>query len=152
METDYETHPGFFKILDNEFNFTLDVCSEDYNAKCKNFYTPQIDGLSQDWFNNRVWMNPPYDHTLNAWITKAYEESGRGALVVSLLPVWLSERQIFFQIIFKASEIRFVHRRLYFINKGKVSRSNHPSMVVIFRPYSVGPPRLGVIESNGRSN
>lgn len=38
-----------FEELNNEFHFTLDPCAIAENAKCPKFYTPEDDGLMQDW-------------------------------------------------------------------------------------------------------
>ena len=40
------TPQEFFNKLSHIFNFTLDVCAFPENAKCKAFYTPEDDGLS----------------------------------------------------------------------------------------------------------
>ena len=44
-----ETPEYLFKRLSAVFNFTLDVCALPENAKCKAFYTPEDDGLSNPW-------------------------------------------------------------------------------------------------------
>ena len=44
-----ETPEYLFKRLSAIFNFTLDVCALPENAKCKAFYTPDDDGLSNPW-------------------------------------------------------------------------------------------------------
>ena len=44
-----ETPEYLFKRLSSVFNFTLDVCAIPKNAKCKAFYTPDDDGLSNPW-------------------------------------------------------------------------------------------------------
>ena len=44
-----ETPEYLFKRLSAIFNFTLDVCALPENAKCKAFYTPDNDGLSNPW-------------------------------------------------------------------------------------------------------
>jgi len=56
----WETPQWLFDKLDKEFHFTLDVCALPETAKCEKYYTPQIDGLKQDWEDNICWMNPPY--------------------------------------------------------------------------------------------
>ena len=43
------TPKEFFDKLSNVFNFTLDVCALPENAKCKDYYTPDDDGLSNPW-------------------------------------------------------------------------------------------------------
>ena len=56
---EWETPQWFFDELNEEFNFTLDPCSNG-NHKCKKFYTIKEDGLKQDWSKDVVFMNPPY--------------------------------------------------------------------------------------------
>ena len=43
---DYCTPQGFFDALNAEFHFTLDAAATEKSAKCKNFYTPETDGLT----------------------------------------------------------------------------------------------------------
>ena len=43
------TPQNFFAELDHEFHFNLDPASTDKSAKCENYFTPEDDGLKQDW-------------------------------------------------------------------------------------------------------
>lgn len=43
------TPPDFFAELDREFHFELDPASTDKSAKCAKHFTPDDDGLKQDW-------------------------------------------------------------------------------------------------------
>jgi len=54
----WETPQDFFEELSKEFKFTLDVCAEKHNAKCKNYFTKKDDALDKEW-NGICWMNPP---------------------------------------------------------------------------------------------
>lgn len=45
----WETPQDFFDNLNQEFDFNLDACALPENAKCKNYYSPEVDGLSQQW-------------------------------------------------------------------------------------------------------
>jgi len=45
----WSTPQYFFDKLNEEFNFDLDVCAIKENAKCKRFFTPEVDGLKQNW-------------------------------------------------------------------------------------------------------
>jgi phage N-6-adenine-methyltransferase len=76
-ETDqWATPQTLFKKLNDVFNFTLDVCADSENNKCKVYFCKQTDGLKQDW-NGICWMNPPYGRKIGFWVKKAYE-SARG--------------------------------------------------------------------------
>ncbi|MHB1651638.1 MAG: DNA N-6-adenine-methyltransferase [Desulfitobacteriaceae bacterium] len=82
----WETPKDLFDCLNAEFHFTLDVCALPENAKCKKYFSPEVDGLDQDWSKNICWMNPPYGREIGKWVYKASEESKKGATVVCLLP------------------------------------------------------------------
>lgn len=56
----WETPQWLFEKLDQEFNFTIDVCADSTNNKCKRYYTELDNALTQDWNNEVVWCNPPY--------------------------------------------------------------------------------------------
>lgn len=70
----WETPQDFFDKLNEEFHFDLDVCALPENAKCERYFTPEQDGLSQEW-RGTCWMNPPYGRKIGAWVQKAYETS-----------------------------------------------------------------------------
>jgi len=59
---DWETPQELFDVLHAEFGFDLDVCATKETAKCKRFFSPKDDGLSQEW-RGVCWMNPPYIET-----------------------------------------------------------------------------------------
>src|SRR5690606_28262780 len=81
----WATPPNLFADLNAEFGFTLDVCALPENAKCERYFTPEQDGLSQQW-EGVCWMNPPYGRDIGKWMQKAYEASQQGVTVVCLVP------------------------------------------------------------------
>lgn len=121
----WATPQGFFDELDEEFHFDVDVCALAENAKCRSFYTPDVDGLKQVW-EGTVWCNPPYGREIGQWVKKAAES---GTTVVMLLPARTDTRW-FHEYIYGKAEIRFVKGRLKF-GDGKNS-APFPSMVVVF--------------------
>lgn len=130
--TDEWATPQFlFDALNAEFGFTLDPCATAENAKCKKFYTRTEDGLSQDWEEEVVFMNPPYGREIGAWIRKAYESSRSSALVVCLVPARTDTG--WWHRYATRGEIRFFKGRLKF-GSGQ-NCAPFPSAVVIFRPY-----------------
>ena len=136
---DWATPQYIFDGLNAEFGFNLDVCASSENAKCKQHFTREDDGLSQTW-SGVCWMNPPYGRQIKSWMKKAYESACQGATVVCLVPartdtIWWHQYSL-------RGEIRFLRGRLKF---GKATNSApFPSAVVIFRP-----PRLSWQVNNG---
>lgn len=128
---EWATPQAFFDKLNDEFSFTLDVCSTDENAKCKKHYTKSDDGLAQDWSGETVWCNPPYGREMPKWIKKCSEHPSCGNVAVMLIPA-RTDTKAFHEYIYHKSEIRFVKGRLKF-GDGKNS-APFPSMVVIFKP------------------
>jgi phage N-6-adenine-methyltransferase len=80
---DWETPAYLFRALDAEFHFTLDVCALPHNAKCARYFTPEQNGLAQDWGHEVCWCNPPYDD-VTEWARKCWLASLGGATVVLL--------------------------------------------------------------------
>lgn len=126
----WETPHEFFEELNDEFNFTIDVCALPENAKCAQYYTPEEDGLSQPW-TCVCWCNPPYGREIGKWVKRAYDQTLQDTTTVMLLPARTDTRWFHNYILGKA-EVRFVRGRLKFGNSK--NSAPFPSMVVIFRP------------------
>ena len=126
----WATPQAFFDTLNKEFQFTLDTCALPHNAKCPLFFTPQEDGLLQDWSGHSVFCNPPYGRAIAAWVAKCYAESRKvNTKVVMLLPA-RTDTVYFHKYIYGIAEIRFVKGRLKFGDG--VGSAPFPSMVVVF--------------------
>ncbi|MEN2381712.1 DNA N-6-adenine-methyltransferase [Staphylococcus warneri] len=128
---EWATPQNLFDKLNDEFNFTLDPCATDENAKCSKYFTFEDDGLSKDWSNDVVFMNPPYGREIKKWIKKAYEESLNGATVVCLIPA-RTDTTYWHDFIFKkTNDIRFLRGRLKFGNSK--NSAPFPSAIVVYR-------------------
>ena len=127
----WATPQAFFDELNKEFGFELDVCALPENAKCEKYYTPEIDGLKQQW-RGICWMNPPYGREIGAWMEKAYESSLEGATVVCLVPARTDTR--WFHDFAMRGEIRFIKGRLKFGDSK--NSAPFPSAVVVCRGLS----------------
>ena len=123
----WSTPLDFFNKLNEEFNFETDVCAIESNAKCKKFFTPEIDGLKQEW-TGVCWMNPPYGRGIGEWIKKAYESSLNGATVVCLIPSRTDTK--WWHDYCMKGEVRLVKGRLKFGDSK--NSAPFPSAVVIF--------------------
>mgnify|MGYP001591578805 CR=1 FL=1 len=134
--SDWATLQGLFDELDAEFHFTLDVCASDWNAKCKNYFSEEQNGLKQDWGQDVCWMNPPYGKALNSWMEKAWDACRLGAKIVCLVPAatdtyWWHEYAM-------KGEIRYLRGRPRFITKeGTWQQTFSPSVIIILTPKKV---------------
>ena len=127
----WATPQEFFDKLNAEFRFNLDPCALPGNAKCEKYYTPEDDGLLQDWGGHVVFCNPPYGRKIYAWVRKCSEESRKpGTQVVMLIPARTDTRYFHEFIYHKAKEVRFLKGRLKFGNAKQ--SAPFPSMVVVF--------------------
>lgn len=108
----WATPQDFFDRLNSVFRFEKDVCALPENAKCDAFFSPDDDGLAQDW-RGVCWMNPPYGREIAAWVEKAYRSAKEsGATVVCLLPARVDTR--WWHDYCAKGEVFFVRGRLKF--------------------------------------
>jgi site-specific DNA-methyltransferase (adenine-specific) len=135
---EWATPAEFFAQLQSEFAFTLDPCATRTNAKAERYFTRATDGLAQAW-EGSVFMNPPYGSAIGKWVAKAYRESRRGALIVCLIPA-RTDTRYWHDYVMRADELRFVRGRIRF--EGGAYSAPFPSVLVIFRSTSEGPPRV----------
>lgn len=135
-ETDmWETPQDLFDRLNAVHHFDIDVCAVPENAKCVRYFTPEVDGLKQDW-NGTCWMNPPYGREIGKWVRKAYESvSGGGGTVVCLLPS-RTDTAWFHDYVLPYADIEFIRGRLKF---GKSHNSApFPSLIATFKTKEHG--------------
>lgn len=135
----WQTPPALFMALNQEFDFTIDVAADDGNSVVDRYIDADGDALSQTWAGERVFANPPYGRILERWLAKAVMEAQEnGALVVMVLPARTGNAW-FHRHVLPHAEVRFIRGRLNF-TVGGGGRKNAPfdSMVVVFRPYSIG--------------
>lgn len=134
---EWSTPDYFFKRLNTEFNFHLDVCATPQNRKCARFYTEADDGLSKSWEvhpSGAVWCNPPYKRgVIGKWVEKAHAEADYlQVTVVCLLPA-RTDTAWFQDYVLPYAELRFVRGRLKF--GGSKNSAPFPSVVAIYRGH-----------------
>lgn len=127
----WATPQDLFDKLNAKYGFTLDVCAEDWNAKCDRYFTKETDGLSQDW-QGVCWMNPPYGREIKEWMKKAVQAWKAGATVVCLVPArtdtaWWHDYAMQGEIEFLRGRIKFVHP-----NGADSQSAPFPSAIVVF--------------------
>lgn len=144
LRQNYETPDWLYDLLDDEFQFTIDGAASPHNTKHERYWTEEVDALAQDWTDETVWINPPFENTsatrtLSRFVEKAWNETRSASIkVVMLVPVksdqqWWTEWAV-------RCEIRFIQGRVAFV--GAESSFPGPLAVLIFgcdvRP-KIGP-------------
>ena len=127
----WATPQYFFDDLNKAWNFDIDVCADEHNAKCKTFFSKEQDGLKQEWIGT-CFMNPPYGKEIGKWVKKAYEESvTKSCVVVALLPARVDTKW-FHQYIYNRENVfvEFLKGRLKF--EDSKNSAPFPSMIVYF--------------------
>lgn len=129
----WATPQYFFDKLNEEFQFTLDPCADEFNHKCDKYFTIEQDGLLQSWANETVFCNPPYGREIGKWVKKASDENRLHNITVVMLIPARTDTKYFHEYIYQKSnvEIRFLKGRLKFGDAKNAAP--FPSMVVIFR-------------------
>jgi len=128
----WETPDYIFNPLNEKYKFTLDPCCTYESRKCPRYYTPEVDGLSQSWKDERVWVNPPYSRgNIDLWVKKCLEE-GENAFIVALLPVSTSSKW-FHKYVWNKCRIEFLNKRVKF--KGAKHPAPFSSMLCYYGKY-----------------
>jgi phage N-6-adenine-methyltransferase len=132
----WATPQGTFDEWNAAYHFTVDVCALPENAKCARYFTPEQDGLQQDWSGEICWCNPPYTrYVLDRWVHKAYDASQAGATVVCLLPVsTTSQWWKRYVSPLPDDRITYLEKRLKF--GGSCVNAMFDRAIVIFRPQA----------------
>lgn len=121
----WATPQDLFDKYDAIYRFETDVCALPENTKCKRFFTPEMDGLKQEW-TGVCWCNPPYGRQIGKWVEKAVKSF---ATVVMLLPA-RTDTKWFHDYCLPYGKIEFLRGRLKF--GGCNNSAPFPSMIVVF--------------------
>lgn len=132
------TPQDFFDMVNAWGRFTLDVCAEPWNAKCKRYYTKEQNGLAQPWGpNERIWCNPPYSNP-RPWLERGWHAAiNEGSEVTYLLPA--ATDTVWFNEFCWCSDIAFIQGRIKFVPPpGYKGKSNSPTFGSVLVTYTPG--------------
>ena len=101
-----------FNPIQKRFGLNLDVCSSVGDQKCDNYFSPEQDGLKQDWTGGdvRFWCNPEYNREQIKWVKYGVEQKASG---VFLLPS-RTDTKLFHEVIVPNCEVEFIKGRITF--------------------------------------
>lgn len=130
----WNTPRTLFDPLNELWKFEVDVACLEESALCDMFFTPETDGLNQDWGNRICWMNPPYDD-IKSWLKKAAEEFEKGSTVVVLIPSRTDTIAFHEYVKDNFTYICFIKGRLKFDNPTvghQTTSAPFPSCLIVF--------------------
>lgn len=133
---EWYTPPEIFEALN--VTFDLDPCSPGEGltfVPATRHLTVKDDGLTSDWGNSFVFVNPPYGAQTAAWMKKLAEHGNGIALVFARTDVkW------FHEIADQLDAVLFVQSRIRFYQGSKTNRGGSPgagSMMLAFGDKAV---------------
>ncbi len=150
--SDWETPRWLFRMLDAEFNFSVDAAASAQNALCQTFFE---DAFTADPRGVSIFCNPPYGRNLPEWIELFIRWRATNT-VVALLPAATDTR--WFQMVWDtADEIRFITSgRITFSLAGKPHRGNTiGSLIAVWYPHArrmTPNPAVSVLRLKGDSD
>lgn len=154
---EWSTPQDLFDHLHREFRFGLDVCANSRNAKCPAFIDKDADTLATPWADRidpgtAAWMNPPWGRGIGSFLQRAFEESNRSHCVCVCLVPAATDTQWWRTWVWMASEVRLIVGRLHFVrDDGHTGPAPKGAALVIFTPWSFGPPRVFLADKIGRT-
>lgn len=136
VQGDWETPWDVFENICTSFKVkpVLDVCATHRNTKCPDFYTPQMDGLMQEWKKD-AWLNAPYDKVAE-WIGKAHQMHKKYNITITALTYAKTDTKWWHNYIEnRPVETHFLKGRLKFEHSNIPSKNSapYPSVVLIWR-------------------
>lgn len=122
---------ALFELLDEEFDFMIDVCATADTTRCARYYDKQNDGLNQTWAGT-CWLHPPVSQ-LSRWMGMAVSAAySCRATVVCLVPA--RTEAMWWQQYAMCGEMRFLPGTLHFgIGSGHQERAKEGYAVVVLR-------------------
>jgi site-specific DNA-methyltransferase (adenine-specific) len=140
MADDWRTPPEVFGPLNKEFAFDLDAAANYGNTLCPRFLSDAL--TVSEWPGERIFCNPPYGRMTEQFVRRAADEADRGKTVVCLIPVRTRAAWWHECVLARASEIRFIRKRVTFRNPsgGQKREPTFDSCIVVFgrgRPLSI---------------
>jgi len=132
MSTEYQTPDEIFKPVQKRLLLTKDIAASEDNHRLPTYCTPdgtyvknfstayrksELHGLSREsWEGQRVWCNPPYSRSIEAWVQAA--ALWKPEVAVLLLPA-RTETDWFQRWVAPYAEVHFIMGRIRFWGHSK---------------------------------
>jgi site-specific DNA-methyltransferase (adenine-specific) len=124
-------------IESNYGKITLDPCASDWRKIANINYTKEDDGLSKEWNEDLVFVNPPYGRGIKLWVEKCVKEQIKHKNTIIMLIPARPDTSYWHDFIFpNYKEIFFIKGRIKFDRiEGDSESAPFPSCLVVFSEY-----------------
>jgi len=114
----WETPPLILEDIMKKYDIhpVLDVCATSQNTKFEKYFTPEQDGLVQEW-DEDFFMNPPYSE-INEWMQKAYEQHRKHSVDALILVFAKTSVKWWHEYVEGKAETHFQKGRIRFLLNG----------------------------------
>ena len=151
----WQTPPGVFHNLDDEFNFDLDVCASNENKLCSHYFTEEKSALDFEWdfcHNTSAFINPPYSLT-EVFLRRSAEQAKRHNIIVVALVNANTDTKWFSDAVSSANEIRLITGRLAFIKPGgtKGKGNSKGQCIIVWRGNCKTPCQITMVDRKNLS-
>jgi len=140
----WATPQYLFSWLNEIYAFDIDLCANEENSKCEEYFDIKDNSLIQAWgdYGSVGFCNPPYSN-IKPWIEKAIKEAKKGFTTVMLIPTPNGE-SCYKDVFTFATKITFITGRIAFYNPvemREVGGNTRGSCVVEFsRKFELSAP------------
>lgn len=125
----WRTPDWLFETLDKFFSFDTDVCANDSNFLCENYFTAENSCFDNPW-GKMNYMNPPYGREIGLFCQEALKQwRDHNKMTVALLPS-RTDTKWFHNFIYGKAHIFFIRGRLRF--NDQPNPAPFPSMIVLW--------------------
>lgn len=133
----WQTPQQIFDALNDEFDFSVDICASAENKLCNQFFSEDDSALIKQWIfvtNTTCFMNPPYSQT-ELFLERAAQQAKKHNLTVAALVNANTDTKWFANAVKSASEIRLITGRISFEKTGgiKVGGNTKGQCIIIWR-------------------
>ena len=144
----WQTPQCLFDTLDQEFNFEMDACADDYNHLCHVYFTESDSALESSWVCN-CFLNPPYSQT-ELFLLRANEQAKRNNITVVALVNANTDTKWFKAASETANEIRLISGRVGFVKPDGTKANGNPKgqCLIIWRGNCKTPCQITVVKRN----
>ena len=148
----WQTPKALFDALDQEFDFSVDLCASADNKLCHQFFSEEDSALISEWAfftNTSCFINPPYSQT-ELFMQRSAEQARKHSLTVVALVNANTDTKWFADAVKSANEVRLFTGRIGFVKPdGKKANGNPKGQcLIIWRGNCKTPCQITMVDRN----